>query len=296
MKKVILFVISIAFLGGLAFYLFGSSILDSSSQASLTEQAGEFSNREVRQEGQIPASNLYSAGEITAVNEDSIKLKTTDEEEEIAITDSTRVVALEEVSVEDITIGAQVRVVGSVDEKDIMIARQISFGSNLNFGTFPARGPRELPREDSNRNETFNGERSENIFSLFAAIQTAYAQPAGGGPPRGFPEGGYRRMMQEQDSSDNLQQEGSSPNLNFRRMETITGEALKKDEESLVISREEGGSMLVFFNEETRITEVQEFKITDLQAGDTVFVRRTEDDKSSPAELIQKVPSIDFAG
>ncbi len=76
----------------------------------------------------------------------------------------------------------------------------------------------------------------------------------------------------------------------------LNGEVIAKDEQSLTLKMQDGGSKIVFFSDSTKISKTTEGSINDVEVGKTLSVGgKQNSDGSFTAETIQLSPLTPFA-
>jgi len=99
------------------------------------------------------------------------------------------------------------------------------------------------------------------------------------------------RLSSEQQQQFSQNRLGRGTGVNF-----LSGEVISKDEKSLTLKMQNGGSKIVFFSDSTKISKTTEGSINDVEVGKTLSVGgKQNSDGSFTAETIQLSPLTPFA-
>ena len=105
----------------------------------------------------------------------------------------------------------------------------------------------------------------------------------GFGQQKGFPSTG--------DTSPTGPMNGNLGNM--ARVGFTTGEVISKDEESITIKLQDGGSKIIFFSDSTEISKTAEGSINDIEVGKQITVTGEQNsDGSYTAKTIQLSPRL----
>jgi len=105
-------------------------------------------------------------------------------------------------------------------------------------------------------------------------------------PSSKFSSQNFQNLSQEQRQQLLQGRTGGRTGANF-----LNGEVISKDEKSLTLKMQDGGSKIVFFSDSTKISKTTEGSINDVEVGKTLSVGgKQNSDGSFTAETIQLSP------
>jgi len=109
-------------------------------------------------------------------------------------------------------------------------------------------------------------------------------------PSSKFSSQNFQNLSQEQRQQLSQGRTGGA-GANF-----LNGEVIAKDEKSLTLKMQDGGSKIVFFSDSTKISKTTEGSINDVEVGKTLSVGgKQNSDGSFTAETIQLSPLTPLA-
>lgn len=121
-------------------------------------------------------------------------------------------------------------------------------------------------------------------LSFFAGTKVASSDPRGGFGGRDFPAGAQERFGQMGQMGPGGMARGGVPmGGGF-----VAGEIISKDERSITVSLQDGGSRIIFLTENTPVSKQTSSSIADLSVGEQVMVTgSTNQDGSVSAQSVQ---------
>ncbi len=106
-----------------------------------------------------------------------------------------------------------------------------------------------------------------------------------------FSSQNFQNLSQEQRQQLLQGRTGGGAGANF-----LSGEVIAKDEQSLTLKMQDGGSKIIFFSDSTKISKTTEGSINDVELGKTLSVGgKQNSDGSFTAETIQLSPLTPLA-
>ena len=131
----------------------------------------------------------------------------------------------------------------------------------------------------------------KTLLIFFAAVIIV----AGGAFYGGMKYGQSKNSFPKNFSQNNQQSPQGSPGLNGKGsgMNLINGEIIAKDDKSITVKLQNGGSKIIFFSDSTEISKTAEGSINDIEVGKQITVTGEQNsDGSYTAKTIQLSPRL----